>query len=467
MERLGEVDDKYIIESAPSKAKSGKSRIKWAVIGAMGAVAAGIILWQGAKNISNIKTDKKIPDNTKPYDHQIDLPDISNEENIPDIDDEQKTPDSTKTYGQRIEFPEISGELPVINTSGFENSAMGFEGFKSYDVSTLLDGDPSRENCGFTELPVFIRLNTSDHSNGDTYSIEEMDEKLKGIAAQLTDREYVADYENIYGYDYDLSATADDINLKMNAYGNIKIEFENAVDLPDEFGIYSMKNDDAAQITSSLEYLGAKYGNILDLNAPVPSAFIRYDIYATPHATYNLYDDSDDPLTALMNYSFRGLSFEGELIQTGEPVQSDGRSKYDNPDDYRNPNDAYEYTGDLTKIYYTDYLTALEFMGMYPVIGYEKAYEELLSGNYYTTVWDEAYLPDGINPEEVTFTGIAYRRTQDYKYELPYYRFLIELHPERNEKTRLAEGMKEFGAYYVPAVSPEYLIIENTDVALY
>lgn len=424
MEQLGEVDDKYIAESAP-ETKAKKSHIKWTVIGAMGAAAAGIVLWQGTKIIP----DKKVSENNTSYDQQIELP------------------ENNKTYGQRIEFPEISGKLPIIRTSGFESGAMGFDGFMTYDISTVLDGNPSRENCEFTELPVFLRS----EQNRDAYSIEEMDEKLKGIAAQLTDEEYVSSYDN--RYDCDLSATAGDINLKMTSSGNISIEFENAVDLPDEFGVYPLKNDDKAQITSSLKYLGEKYGNILGLYAPVPSVNIHYNFDANPSATYNLYDDSDDPLTALMNYSFRELYFVGEEIRT------------DDSDKYANPYDAYEYTGDLTNIHYNDLLTSLEFTGMYPVIGYEQAYEELLSGNYHTTVWEEACLPDGINPEEVTFTGITYRRTQDYKYELPYYHFLIELHAERTGKYVLSEGMKEYGAFYVPAVSPDYLIIENTDVA--
>lgn len=446
LEQLGKVDDKYIVEAAPGT-ESKKNHVKWSVIGAMGAAAAGIILWQGTKNIPDRITGKKIPESTTTTDQQIESP-----TNNTTSDQQIESPTQNKTYGQRIEFPEISGDLPIIHTPGAGGEAMGFEGFKAYDVSELLDGNPSRENCEFTELPVFIRSEHADYSKDrNIYSIEEMDEKLKEIAAQLTDEEYVTGYANRHGYD--LAATAGDITLRMTSYGDIGIEFENAVDLPDEFGIYTIKNNDRAQITASLEYLGEKYGSIFGLSAPVPSFSIHYNIYDDPGTGYYLYDDSDDPLTALMNYSFGGLSFTGEDIQI------------DDPDKYANPYDAYEYTGDLTYIRYYNYLSALEFTGMYPVIGYEQAFEELLNGNYHTTVWEEAYLPEGIDPEEVTFTGIMYKRTQDYKYELPYYRFLIELHAERTGEYALSEGMKEYGAFYVPAVSPDYLVIENTDVA--
>lgn len=423
MEQLGEVEDKYITEAAP-KTKSPKKAVKWAVIGAMGAAAAGVIVWQGVKNIPDRKADKN-------------------------------TADITRTYGQRIEFPENTGELEIIRTTDPGGEGMGFEGFTTYDVSTLLDGNPSRENCEFTELPVFIRPDHPEYSmDTNIYSIEEMDERLRGIASQLTGEGYVKDSVNKYKYGWDLSATAGDIKLDMDSYDSrINVNFETAVDLPDEFGIYTIKNDDKAQIISSLEYLGEKYGNIFGLYAPVPSVFIDYDIYNNPSGSCYLYDDSDDPLTALLNYNFQRLSFAGEEIQT------------DDPDKYSNPYDAYEYTGDLATIYYSNNFSYLEFTGMYPVISYDEAYEKLVSGDYYTTVWEEEYLPDGINTDEVTFTGINYKRTSDYKYELPYYRFLIELHPERSEDMQLAEGMREFGAFYVPAVSPEYLVIENTDVA--
>lgn len=417
LQQLGDVNDKFIAEANP---KPPKNRIKWTLIGAMGTAAAGVIIWQGVKNIPDKKPEKSVSE--------------------------------TKKYGEIIEFPENTGELEIIRTTDPGGGGMGFEGFMAYDVSTLLDGNPSRENCNFTELPVFIRPDHENYSKDtNVYSIEEMDERLRDIASQLTDEEYIKGYANKHGYN--LSATAGDIELKMESSGKIGIEFATAIDIPDEFGIYTIKNADKSQISSSLEYLGEKYGSIFGFYAPVPSIRIEYDIYNNCMASCHLYEDSDDPLTSLMNYSFRYLGFRGEEI----PI--------DNSDKYTNPYDAYEYPGDLKNISYFDDFSYLEFTGMYPIISYDEAYNKLISGDYYTTVWDEHYLPDGINTDEITFTGISYNRTNDYKYTLPYYRFLIELHPERTGDMKLADGMREFGAYYVPAVSPDYLVIENMDVA--
>ncbi|MBR6624098.1 MAG: hypothetical protein IKK91_09440 [Ruminococcus sp.] len=397
LQQLGDVNDKFIAEANP---KPKKSRIKWAVIGAMGTAAAGVIIWQGVKNIPDKKPEKLVSE--------------------------------TKKYGEIIEFPENTGELEIIRTTDPGGGGMGFEGFMAYDVSTLLDGNPSRENCEFTELPVFIEPSNEIYSHGNlpVYTMDEMEEKLKDVAGLLTDEEFTPVDRHPNGDYY--KAKAGNIELSMYSYSSrIYIEFENSVDLPPEYDICNTTDKDHAE--RSLEYLGEKYRDVIRMDNPTPTVFTDFDIYNEPLTTFALYDNSEDPLTALINYNLRKVYFYG-----GRKLST--ISIYNN----------YDYK---------------EFAGMYPVISYDEAYEKLISGDYYTTVWDEHYLPDGINTDEITFTGISYNRTNDYKYTLPYYRFLIELHPERIGDMKLADGMREFGAYYVPAVSPDYLVIENMDVA--
>lgn len=397
LQQLGDVNDKFIAEANP---KPKKSRIKWAVIGAMGTAAAGVIIWQGVKNIPDKKPEKSVSE--------------------------------TKKYGEIIEFPENTGELEIIRTTDPEGGGMGFEGFMTYDVSTLLDGNPSRENCEFTELPVFIEPSNEIYSHGNlpVYTMDEMEERLKDVAGLLTDEEFTPVDRHPNGDYY--KAKAGNIKLSMYSYSSrIYIEFENSVDLPPEYDICNTTDKDHAE--RSLEYLGEKYRDVIRMDNPTPTVFTDFDIYNEPLTTFALYDNSEDPLTALINYNLRKVYFYG-----GRKLST--ISIYNN----------YDYK---------------EFAGMYPVISYDEAYEKLISGDYYTTVWDEHYLPDGINTDEITFTGISYNRTNDYKYTLPYYRFLIELHPERTSDMKLADSMREFGAYYVPAVSPDYLVIENMDVA--
>lgn len=397
LQQLGDVDDKFITEA---DSKPSKNRIKWALIGAMGTAAAGVIIWQGVKNIPDKKPDKSIPE--------------------------------TKKYGEIIEFPENTGELEIIRTTDPGGGGMGFEGFMAYDVSTLLDGNPSRENCEFTELPVFMepRQEFESHREHHVYNMDEMEEKLKHIASLLTDEEFKIINNNSSG-DF-CKAETGDISLSMYPYSSrIYIEFKNSAELPDGYDISNTTDTDHAM--RSLEYLGEKYRDLIQMDTPTPVVFTDFDIYNEPNTTFSLYDLSDDPLTSLINYNFRQVYFYGEKKLSIISIINE-----------------YDYK---------------EFVGMYPIISYDEAYNRLISGDYYTTVWDEHYLPNGINTDEITFTGISYNRTNDYKYTLPYYRFLIELHPERTGDMKLADGMREFGAYYVPAVSPDYLVIENMDVA--
>lgn len=400
MEQLGEVDDKFVTEAAP-QTKARKNPVKFAVIGTMVAAAAGVVLWQGTKSIPDRKADKI-------------------------------TPDKEKSYSERIEFPENTGELPIIHTQNGETGGMGFEGFWAYDVSELLDGNPSRENCEFTELPVFIEPSNEIYSHGDfpIYSMDEMEERLKDIAGLLTDEEFIPVDRHPNGDYY--KAKAGDINLSMHSYSSrIYIEFEYPIELPNEYDICDTTNRDHA--VRSLQYLGEKYKNIIRMDDPTPIVFTDFSIYNEPLTTFALYDNSEDPLTALINYNLRKVYFYG-----GKNLST--ISVYDD----------YDYK---------------EFAGMYPVISYDEAYDKLIGGDYYTTVWEEEYLPDGINTDEIFFTGISYKRTADYKYTLPYYRFLVELHPERTGDYAFSDGMKEYGAFYIPAVSPDYLVIENEDVA--
>ena len=75
------------------------------------------------------------------------------------------------------------------------------------------------------------------------------------------------------------------------------------------------------------------------------------------------------------------------------------------------------------------------------------AKELLLEGNYITTV------PYEIPGEEyLAKTELVYRTGNGEEYFMPYYRFYVEL-PELEREN----GLKTFGAYYVPAVSQAYI----------
>lgn len=98
----------------------------------------------------------------------------------------------------------------------------------------------------------------------------------------------------------------------------------------------------------------------------------------------------------------------------------------------------------LARIYRTD---LSEKVGDYPIISAEEAKALLLNGNYITTV------PEAM-PGEAYIAGVelGYRAGTRDAYAMPYYRFYVEL-PGMGQE----DGVKTYGAYYVPAVEGRYL----------
>ena len=82
----------------------------------------------------------------------------------------------------------------------------------------------------------------------------------------------------------------------------------------------------------------------------------------------------------------------------------------------------------------------------YRIITEGEAKDLLLKGNCITTV------PYGL-PEEnyIAKTELVYRTGSREQYFMPYYRFYVELPEEESD------GMKTYGAYYVPAVEEKYI----------
>lgn len=86
-------------------------------------------------------------------------------------------------------------------------------------------------------------------------------------------------------------------------------------------------------------------------------------------------------------------------------------------------------------------------VGEYPIITAEEAKEFLRKGNYITTAPYEMPGEEFIGKVE-----LVYRAGERERYYMPYYRFYVEL-PE----AAMDDGLKAYGAYYVPAVESAYL----------
>jgi len=83
----------------------------------------------------------------------------------------------------------------------------------------------------------------------------------------------------------------------------------------------------------------------------------------------------------------------------------------------------------------------------YPIIFVLEAQSELLKNHYITTVPEEF---PGV--EYIAGVELIYRTSRYDEVFMPYYRFLVELPSMQRDN-----GLKTFGAYYVPAVESQYI----------
>ena len=79
----------------------------------------------------------------------------------------------------------------------------------------------------------------------------------------------------------------------------------------------------------------------------------------------------------------------------------------------------------------------------------------LLNGEYITTVPSEYLHDTGISEEMIAKEELVYRTGNANEIFMPYYRYYIEL---KESGVEMADGLKLYGVYYVPAVSAEYLV---------
>ena len=114
-----------------------------------------------------------------------------------------------------------------------------------------------------------------------------------------------------------------------------------------------------------------------------------------------------------------------------------------------------EEGGELSNVSFQNSLSCTNKIGDYPIITSDAAREMLLNGEYITTVPSEYLHDTGISEEMIAKEELVYRTENANEIFMPYYRYYIEL---KESGLEVADGLKLYGVYYVPAVSAEYLV---------
>ena len=332
-----------------------------------------------------------------------------------------------------------STDLPPLYIS--ENtSAMGYEGYMAYDVSELVSANPWREDMELATMPVYQNtLDCDDNFIASGVDFEKMQKFLLEVAGRLgldaneltiTDdapdeesrKKIIEKFNEVgdtvpegYFNPTRLIVEAEGLKIEVDQTMTAKVTFEPVVTLPEKYNFthYASYED----IAAVAEYLKTEYKDFISFENPHTNIHGGdYNIYARQMYSIEFFDASGNDTELIINYNFNRTAFycdgEGNLAM------------------------ARIYQPDLSKK-----------VGDYPIISLAQAEELLSKGKYLTTVPYE--MPGS---EYVKNVELIYRTGELEKYYMPYYRFYVELPEEEQEN-----GLKTYGAYYVPAVESTYI----------
>ncbi len=308
---------------------------------------------------------------------------------------------------------EVSG-LPMLSISE-SKGGMGFEGYLAYDISELVNENPWNETLELSTLPVFQNPLTFDPDyialGGD---FDKMEEFLLEVAGRLgLDTNKLTITESTT-HPKELMAEADGLKIQVDQWMTARVTFDPTVPLPEEYNFtYYASYDDKA---AAAEYLKTEYRDFIGMDNPQINIHGgNYNIYGQQSYSIRFFDAGGNEIEQMINYNFNKVvfsSYEGELRRAS--------------------------------IYHPDLSIKV---GDYPIISCEQARELLAKGGYITSAPFE--MP-GL--EYVKKVELIYRTSYFEEYYMPYYRFYVELPEEEMEN-----GLKTYGAYYVPAVHSSYI----------
>lgn len=319
-------------------------------------------------------------------------------------------------------------ELPMLNPN-FASGGFGFEGILLYEEDVyssvnLLDiyGTPET-------LPVYKNLAFYDLSGKPVYlSDDEMIAMGNGFAQTLGFE--VLSYETAYSWeddDIEDYVTMQTIGGEIRVDGNGDAVIEFAVPIPLPAGLSLGRDTDANTAENTAAYLTEQYQTLLsDAEYGVITTVSR-TFTGEQHRSVYAYPIGKTAAETYVNRDFSEVTF------------------YSGGGDTENT---------LGMIRISDRRRSMEEIGQYPLISEEEAAEMLAAGEYITTVPEEYLAEGGITEDMILSCELEYRVSNIDEYSMPYYHYYVRLDrfPEN-----YAEGLKDYGGYWVPAVHPDYL----------
>lgn len=339
------------------------------------------------------------------------------------------------TINRPVEAPlVISGELPKIVIPEYVIGGMGFEGLMYFSAEELENGNPWREDMALVTLPVFKNGCYDPTGAGvplglsETKMIAELESAAKALGLEILDTKaetdnMISENDMIVSGDtvYSICAITGRGNLTIYANGSLVYDLPDDYELPEGYHFtYSNISDSDAE--AAMDYLTATYAPFLNYEHPEIVLQGEYSFSGDYIRRYIVYDSGTDMTENILNYNFCSTQFA--------------------PDD----------RGNLMLIRINNGLCMAEKLGDYPLITIAEAKEKLLDGQYQTSV------PVGMPGEEyIAKVELVYRSGPLEETLLPYYRFYVELQDADGWQMMQSNGLKTYGAYYVPAIQDDYI----------
>lgn len=431
LDALGNVEEKYIAEAAPLQRRGkGFRLVKWGAAAACLALAV-----YGGMRLTG-RSPSGLPDQGR-GENPSEGPDQGLEQNSTGLPDQSRgeNPSGFPEGGGSAQNP---GELPLLAVTGNGQEAMGYEGYMAFDVSELINSNPWSREAQLSTLPVYRNpLSYDDNYIVSGTDFDAMRSFLTDVAGRLGMDTEQLNIEEVGMYSpeqqeavteklggevpegffdpTEVRAEENGVEIRVDGAMTAQITFEPAISLPE--GYHFTHYSSYEEIRETAGYLGESYSALLGMKQPKLNIHDGwYDIYRRQHYSIGFYDTGDSVTEEILNYHFRQVIFycndEGKLWMVRI------------------------FNGDLS-----------DKAGEYPILSAAEAEELLLGGYYITTVPYE--IP---GKEYVAGVELVYRTGKYEEYYMPYYRFLIEI-PEMEGE----DGLKDYGAYYVPAVQREYI----------
>ena len=303
---------------------------------------------------------------------------------------------STEAYYQ---IPTTSDDLPMLSITERHDS-MGFEGFMAYDISEIVSGNPWQEDVELETLPVFD--NTAEFNSH--FEIIGSDFDAEGFEKAVKSRMKLENAEIDHRYPW-----------------NVYIDFNEPVTLPDDYMFSHYMSYIEAE--KAAEYFLEQYSELIAFEEPTADIYCGdYNIYGQQNHDISFYEGKGDYIEDILAFNFNRITFH--------------------PNDDRKLMSISVQAGD----YYT-----ISKLGDYPIISLDEAKEKLKNGELITTV-PSNFDFDLSKPLKCE---LVYRTGHLEECFMPYYRFYVELEGYENKGSEL--GLKNYGAFYVPAVEEQYI----------